>query len=122
MLTRGPGVGKTAFMAHLAAMHPDWLRYFTRRDSRDLPRPGDARTFLLAIGDAGQPAGAPGRPRRFLAVTLASRSGHAVRLRMDRWRAGQLSANARTGRRGVLPRREACTALPVQTLAAGRFR
>jgi hypothetical protein len=50
VLTGGPGVGKTAFLAHLAATHPGWLRYFIRRDSRDLLRPGDANTFLLTIG------------------------------------------------------------------------
>jgi len=50
VLTGGPGVGKTAFLAHLAATHPQWLRYFIRRDSKDLLRPGDANTFLLTIG------------------------------------------------------------------------
>jgi hypothetical protein len=50
VLTGGPGVGKTAFLAHLAATHPQWPRYFIRRDSRDLLRPGDANTFLLTIG------------------------------------------------------------------------
>ncbi len=39
VLTGGPGVGKTAFLAHLAATHSQWLRYFIRRDSRDLLRP-----------------------------------------------------------------------------------
>jgi len=50
VLTGGPGVGKTAFLAHLAATHPQWLRYFIRRDSKDPLRPGDANTFLLTIG------------------------------------------------------------------------
>ena len=50
VLTGRPGVGKTAFLAHLAATHPHWLRYFIRRDSKDLLRPGDAKTFLLTIG------------------------------------------------------------------------
>jgi hypothetical protein len=50
VLTGGAGVGKTAFLAHLAAAHPQWPRYFIRRDSRDLLRPGDANTFLLTIG------------------------------------------------------------------------
>lgn len=50
VLTGGPGVGKTAFLAHLAATHPQWPRYFIRRGSRDLLRPGDANTFLLTIG------------------------------------------------------------------------
>jgi hypothetical protein len=50
VLTGDPGVGKTAFMAHLAAAHPGWLRYFIRRNSRELLSPGDAKTFLLTIG------------------------------------------------------------------------
>jgi len=45
-----PGIGKTAFMANLAAKHPGWPRYFLRRDSRELLRSGDAKTFLLTIG------------------------------------------------------------------------
>jgi hypothetical protein len=50
VLTGGAGVGKSAFMAHLAATHPQWPRYFIRRDSRVLLRPGDAKTFLLTVG------------------------------------------------------------------------
>jgi hypothetical protein len=50
VLTGAAGLGKTAFMAHIAAAHPDWLRYFIRRDSRILLGPGDARTFLLTVG------------------------------------------------------------------------
>jgi hypothetical protein len=50
VLTGGPGVGKTAFLAHLAASQPQWPRYFIRRDSKDLLRPGDANTFLLTLG------------------------------------------------------------------------
>lgn len=50
VLTGTSGVGKTAFLAHLAAVHPRWLRYFIRRDSRELERPSDAATFLLTIG------------------------------------------------------------------------
>jgi len=50
VLTGGPGVGKTAFLAHLAATHPRWPRYFIRRDSKDLLLPGDANTFLLTVG------------------------------------------------------------------------
>jgi WD40 repeat protein len=51
ILLGSPGVGKTAFMAHLTAKHPDWLHYFVRRDGRTVLRPGDARTFLLSIGE-----------------------------------------------------------------------
>lgn len=50
VITGGLGVGKTAFMARLAAYHTDWPRYFIRRDSRDLLRPGAANTFLLVVG------------------------------------------------------------------------
>jgi hypothetical protein len=50
VLTGGAGTGKTALMAHLAATHPNWPRYFIRRDSRDLLSPGDATIFLLTIG------------------------------------------------------------------------
>jgi hypothetical protein len=50
VLTGGAGVGKSAFMAQLAATHPQWPRYFIRRDSRELLRPGDAKTFLLTVG------------------------------------------------------------------------
>jgi hypothetical protein len=50
VLTGGAGVGKTAFLAHLASLHADWLRYFIRRDSSILMAPGDARTFLLTVG------------------------------------------------------------------------
>jgi hypothetical protein len=50
VLTGGMGVGKTAFMAHLAATHPQWPRYFLRRDSVNFLRPGDAKTFLLTVG------------------------------------------------------------------------
>lgn len=49
VLTGGPGVGKTAFLAYLAATHPGWPRYLIRRDSCGL-RTGDASTFLLTIG------------------------------------------------------------------------
>jgi len=50
VLSGGPGIGKTAFLAHLAERNPRWLRYFIRRDSREFLRPADARTFLLAVG------------------------------------------------------------------------
>ena len=50
VLTGGPGLGKSAVMAHLAAKNPQWLRYFIRRDNRHLLRPSDAKTFFLTIG------------------------------------------------------------------------
>jgi hypothetical protein len=66
VLTGVAGVGKTAVLAHLAARHIDWLRYFIRRDSSVLIAPGDARTFLLTVG--GQLAAA--RPALFAADKL----------------------------------------------------
>lgn len=50
LLTGEPGSGKTAFMAQLAGQHPDWLRYFIRRDSRQALSRGDTRSFLFAAG------------------------------------------------------------------------
>lgn len=50
LLTGNTGVGKTAFLAHLASQNPQWLRYFIRRDSLNLMSPGDAATFLLTVG------------------------------------------------------------------------
>lgn len=50
VITGGAGVGKSAFMADLAATHLQWPRYFIRRDSWQLLRPGDAKTFLLTVG------------------------------------------------------------------------
>jgi tetratricopeptide (TPR) repeat protein len=50
LLTAEPGAGKTAFMAWMAHLHPDWPRYFVRRDSRTPLSSGDTRSFLLSIG------------------------------------------------------------------------
>jgi WD40 repeat protein len=50
LLTAEPGAGKTAFMAWLARQHPDWPRYFIRRDSQTALSSGDARSFLFTIG------------------------------------------------------------------------
>jgi hypothetical protein len=50
LITGDPGMGKTAFLAHLAKTQPRWLRYFIRRDSKTLLRPGDANTFLQTVG------------------------------------------------------------------------
>jgi len=50
LLTAEPGAGKSAFMAWLAYQHPDWCRYFIRRDQRTpLGDPG-AHSFLLQVG------------------------------------------------------------------------
>lgn len=45
LLTAEPGAGKTAFMAWLASQHPDWPRYFIRRDSQT---PSAAATHALS--------------------------------------------------------------------------
>ena len=50
LLTAEPGAGKTAFMAQLADDHPNWLRYFIRRDQRTPLEDGSARGFLERIG------------------------------------------------------------------------
>jgi hypothetical protein len=50
LLSANPGAGKTALMAWLARQHPDWPRYFIRRDSRTRLSSADARSFLFAIG------------------------------------------------------------------------
>ena len=50
LLTGEPGSGKTAFMAGLAHEHPDWLRYFIRRDTQTPLSSGDTRSFLFALG------------------------------------------------------------------------
>jgi hypothetical protein len=50
LLTAEPGAGKSALMAWLADQHPDWCRYFIRRDQRTpLGDPG-THSFLLQIG------------------------------------------------------------------------
>lgn len=52
LLTAEPGAGKTAFMAWLASIHQNWLRYFIRRDQISLSYSGSpsAHSFLLQIG------------------------------------------------------------------------
>ena len=50
LLTAEPGFGKSAFMAQLAADHPDWPRYFIRRDQRSPLSDVGTRSFLLRIG------------------------------------------------------------------------
>jgi tetratricopeptide (TPR) repeat protein len=50
LITGPPGVGKSAFVAGLAQQHPDWCRYFIRRDQhRPLAEPS-AENFLLMTG------------------------------------------------------------------------
>ena len=51
VLVCGPsGVGKSALMASLARQHPNWPRYFIRRDSRLPLHSGDVTSFLFAVG------------------------------------------------------------------------
>jgi hypothetical protein len=50
LLTAEPGAGKTAFAAWQAQQHPDWLRYFIRRDSLTPLSSGDIRSFLFTLG------------------------------------------------------------------------
>ncbi|WP_152609307.1 hypothetical protein [Kocuria rosea] len=45
-----PGAGKSGLMASLGARHPEWLRYFIRRDSTTPLSGGDAVSFLLRVG------------------------------------------------------------------------
>ena len=50
LLTAEPGAGKSAFMAQLAHDHPEWLRYFIRRDQRELLADVSDKSLLLRIG------------------------------------------------------------------------
>jgi hypothetical protein len=50
LLEAEPGAGKTAALASLARAHPNWLRFFLRRDSRLPWQSGDIRSFLFTVG------------------------------------------------------------------------
>ena len=52
LITGEPGTGKSAFLAYLLDKHPQWLRYFIRRDQQTLLFSGSPtlRSFLLQIG------------------------------------------------------------------------
>ena len=51
LITAEPGAGKSGLLASLARQHPDWLRYFLRRDSASKAAGGsDATSLLLSIG------------------------------------------------------------------------
>ncbi len=50
LLTAEPGAGKSAFMAWLAHQHPDWCRYFIRRDQRTPLGDVGSYSFLLQVG------------------------------------------------------------------------
>lgn len=50
LLAGEPGAGKSAFVAQLARSHPEWLRYFIRRDQREPLGDVAARSVLLRLG------------------------------------------------------------------------
>jgi hypothetical protein len=50
LLTAEPGAGKSTFMAQLANDNPAWLRYFIRRDQREVLADVSDRSLLLRIG------------------------------------------------------------------------
>ncbi|MEP0884824.1 WD40 repeat domain-containing protein [Microcoleus sp. FACHB-SPT15] len=50
LLTAEPGAGKSAFIAWLAHQHPDWCRYFIRRDQRTPLGDAGSYSFLLQVG------------------------------------------------------------------------
>lgn len=50
LLTAEPGAGKSVFMAQLAHDHPEWLRYFIRRDQREVLADVSGKSLLLRIG------------------------------------------------------------------------
>jgi hypothetical protein len=50
LLTAGPGAGKTSFVAQLAQDHPEWPRYFIRRDQFTPVGDPGAHSFLLQTG------------------------------------------------------------------------
>ncbi len=50
LLTAEPGAGKSAFMAQLAHDHPEWLRYFIRRDQRSVLADVSEKSLLMRIG------------------------------------------------------------------------
>jgi len=50
LLTAEPGAGKSAFVAWLASQHPNWPRYFIRRDQRTPLGDVGAHSLLLQIG------------------------------------------------------------------------
>ncbi|MCZ7569918.1 MAG: hypothetical protein M5U01_15225 [Ardenticatenaceae bacterium] len=50
LLIAEPGAGKSTFIAQLAHDHPEWLRYFIRRDQRTPLAGVGAHSFLLRLG------------------------------------------------------------------------
>jgi hypothetical protein len=54
LMTAEPGAGKSTFLAQLAHDHPNWLRYFIRRDQRSVLSDVSAKSLLLRIGYTGR--------------------------------------------------------------------
>ena len=50
LVTAEPGAGKSTFMAQLANAHPQWLRYFIRRDQRTVLEDVSSKSLLLRLG------------------------------------------------------------------------
>jgi hypothetical protein len=50
LITAEPGAGKSTFLAQLSHDHPEWLRYFIRRDQRSLLADVSDKSLLLRIG------------------------------------------------------------------------
>jgi hypothetical protein len=50
LITSEPGAGKTGFLAQLAHNHPEWLRYFIRRDQRSVLSDVTDKSLLLRLG------------------------------------------------------------------------
>jgi hypothetical protein len=49
LLAAEPGAGESVFMAQLAHDHADWLRYFIRRDQREVLTDVSDKSFLLRL-------------------------------------------------------------------------
>jgi hypothetical protein len=50
LLTAEPGAGKSVFMAQLAHDHPEWARYFIRRNQYSVLADVSVKSFLLRFG------------------------------------------------------------------------
>jgi hypothetical protein len=50
LITAEPGAGKTSLLADMARTHPQWLRYFVRKDVRSPLVGSDLQSFLFSIG------------------------------------------------------------------------
>ena len=78
LITAEPGAGKSGLLASLARQHPDWLRYFLRRDSASKAAGGsDATSLLLSIGHqlaAARPAARASKGRRTAGIDGRSRT------------------------------------------------